>query len=370
MGVRVHGENADVQRATESVGNDVIPLACRYVDRSITLERHQHRKLRPGLVREIEPDRWVHGFGLPCRPQVNAEYQVHTGLGAPRDAFRLYVRRTPGFPCEKHAIGIERRFVDRHIHSRKALSGNPLVAARGTGAIHKNAGMMKYLRRSRPDVDRFHPTCSCHRDRNNEIPEHLRAIGAHLEWPLEMEFEVGLPEPPARIQARNRRRPGGSARGRPLQHPLADKPDLCVGEPPFFDEGSVAVFWQPWRHVATLRYVGDLAGVPPDIFIAQERKRPGLARSVARGTILVNDGRDVAVIRDWSGWPLRLRGHSENGDKQTTDHTDRRAVHATTGCFSAMLTQGCATFERKFAYNVRPDFTRSLQKQVGTKGWF
>ena len=79
--------------------------------------------------------------------------------------------------------------------------------------------------------------------------------------------------------------------------------NLGIAEAAFIGELQGLRSGQPRRHEARLGDRNDLAPVLADVLVGEQRKRAGLARTMAGGAISIDDGRDIAIERDTACTP-------------------------------------------------------------------
>src|SRR6185295_1653182 len=109
-----------------------------------------------------------------------------------------------------------------------------------------------------------------------------------------------FPELPARSKLRRFRLRACSFR-HALFYPGFNEPDLLIGEP------SLVAIWErrwlslPRRHGVRHHRLGNRLSFLHHIIVGQQRKRRRLTGPMTRGTVVKNDGGDVAIEGDLRG---------------------------------------------------------------------
>ena len=122
MGVRVDGQNVDIQRQAEVVRHEKILVTGGNVQGSVVFELEQDREMSRRLVREVETYGGLNHLGLTRWLQVRVENKVVAGFETPGEAIGLGVRRTAGFPEEEMPRWIEDAGLDVEVHAGKACA--------------------------------------------------------------------------------------------------------------------------------------------------------------------------------------------------------------------------------------------------------
>src|SRR5207342_686291 len=79
--------------------------------------------------------------------------------------------------------------------------------------------------------------------------------------------------------------------------PLAERRNLHVSQSILAEEPAMPGLGQPGRHVAARGHLGDLTRALLRLDVAEQRKRTGAARMVARRAVFEKDWRDVTCKR-------------------------------------------------------------------------
>ena len=114
-----------------------------------------------------------------------------------------------------------------------------------------------------------------------------------------------------------------------LSHPPLDEFEFFGLKGALFQESAVSRFGQPGRHDSSLGNFGNLLGALPDVLKVQQTERRGLARSMASGTMLENnrrnvpgEGHGILAIKPDLGRPTWHCGLREIPDAEEKGHTD------------------------------------------------
>ena len=135
--------------------------------------------------------------------------------------------------------------------------------------------------------------------------------------------QIRLAKLPAFSECGWRRSRGRVAFGRSLRDPLGNRGDLRVSQALRVGEIAIARLRRPGRHAAP-REIGNLAGVFLYVGIAEQGERAGLAGTMARSAMLIDDRRDVVSEGD------RPRGRHECRQKITEKEIRfHAALHST-----------------------------------------
>ena len=159
---------------------------------------------------------------------------------------------------------------------------------------------------SRPELEAANISQSFAGNRQHEVAEHVGAVRPQ-DVLRKREHDVGLAELPARPDARRRRQIFRVALGRPVAHPLVDRANLGVGQPPLADEMAGAGFRFPGRHDPRARDERDLRGAAAGGVVRCQGEWRGTVRPMARRALAKQNRRDVPVKGEWR---LRRRARS------------------------------------------------------------
>lgn len=90
----------------------------------------------------------------------------------------------------------------------------------------------------------------------------------------------------------------------PLLDPFLNERDLFVRQAKLIGKPQLLRLGKPGRHEARCCESRDLAGAPFCVSVGQQRKGTGFPWVVAGGTVMENDGSDIAIEGDLF-WPSR-----------------------------------------------------------------
>ncbi len=128
---------------------------------------------------------------------------------------------------------------------------------------------------------------------DDEVAIDVRAARRQLEGRRHLDDEIRRAEMPAVRELRERGHLRAVAFRHPVLHPVADRRDLRVGQPPLVGELAVAVRRVPGRHVTRLGDFRDRLRVLLHVLVRDQRERRRLPRAMARHAVGVQDGRDA-----------------------------------------------------------------------------
>jgi hypothetical protein len=156
------------------------------------------------------------------------------------------------------------------------------------------------------ELNRFNVAVRRQWDGNNKIAIDVLAIAWQLIGYRHFDDQVRFAERPPFGERWLRRQVRSFAFLRSLGHPSPNQFEFAVAKPAFIGELPIAGFGQPRRHGTALRQFHDLLRSFLHIAIIEQRKRPGLPRSMTRSAMTEDDRRDVPVESN-RGLDRRLR---------------------------------------------------------------
>ena len=185
---------------------------------------------------------------------------------------------------------------------------------------------------ARTDLDRAHESLSGQRHRQDEVAEHVAALGGQRPGAVGREDQIRRAQRPVG-EHRHRGQIGPGALGRAVFHPSRERRDLPRTEPALALEGPVAFNGRPWRHHARAGDLDDLPRPAPHVRVRQQRKRARASVVVAWRAVREDDRRDIAREGHTLSRRRRLRQRRAEAAAQPTGgakrqhHENRRAMH-------------------------------------------
>ena len=173
VGVRLHGEDVGIDRQDVAVGDDVLALAGRDVDR-LAAETQADRRARRHLVGEKEADADRHRLRFAGRLQVQLDDEIAAGLETPRHAVGRRARRLTGRPAEQVPGGYARPAPSTRVVPARgpaSRAGATTACDRRRGWRDERAGIAR-TELHRPDVARGR-----RRNRQHEGAKDIGAVG-------------------------------------------------------------------------------------------------------------------------------------------------------------------------------------------------
>ncbi len=144
------------------------------------------------------------------------------------------------------------------------------------------------------ELDGAHVACPVGRNRQHEGPEDVGAVSPQRVRLRHLDDDVRSAELPSRAPFGQRRQVGGISFDGALRRPVANRPDLRVGQHTRTDELTRLAARLPRRHHTARRDVDDLRRALPHVEVRGEGERSDFAGAMTGRAVLENDRRDVA----------------------------------------------------------------------------
>ena len=231
-------------------------------------------------------------------------------------------RHATGQRCRRRRAGI----VDR---TRKRRA-----ARRPRGVTRERQDVVHVCPAAGANLDGLHPLVFGEvGGKRDPLVLHL-AHRRHRERFLHGEDGIGCADAPPLGECRRGRQIAVVPPGRPGRRPLDDDVALGIAHPPIVREAPALRVRMPRRHGAVQHLVAHRARPRPGLVIRDQRHRCDLARTMTRGAVLVEDGRDVFRERRRRRRGSVLRGLRRNAKGRSCDRGGNeegasQSVHAT-----------------------------------------
>ena len=278
VGVRLDGEDFDVDRQLVAIGDDVLAGVCGDVDR-LAAEPQSGRRPRRRIISEEESDGRCQTFRLAGWLKVQLDYEIAARLEPPLRARRRRMRRLPRGPSEQLSFGIAG--IALHAAGVARLRITRVELTRRARAVDAEVRMVDDARVAGMKFDSPHRPRQGRGNGEHESAEHVRAVGGHLVGLIHPDDQIRRSELPPVGPVRPRRQRRRVALRSTAGDPLLDQLQLRIAEPPCVLELALPRDRLPWRHHAPGGGVGDLRRMPPDLVVADEAERSDFARPVA-----------------------------------------------------------------------------------------
>ena len=135
---------------------------------------------------------------------------------------------------------------------------------------------------------------------HGDVAINIRAVRGHVIHRRHFHHEIRLAQPPAGSELRRLRFLACAFR-QVRFHPSLNQRNLRFGQPPFVAIRIRSRLRLPRRHDMRCGDLGNHLALLHHVLVRQQRKRRGLAGSVTRRAIAINDRSNIAVERHWSG---------------------------------------------------------------------
>ena len=283
---QIHGHREDgrfFNRVMSRPRRDVDPVGAQV---------NLHRRIGRRDICEVEADARLHRLRFAQRLHVDQHDQVRARRQSPRQSLGRLVRRCARLPaCEVTA-----RILDEgwNIHPRETRTSVLRVQTPAfLCAIESDEHMMH----------RFAPGAKLHgahillgrrRHRDHEVAIHIGAIRRQRIRLGQRQRHIRRTKLPALGPLRMRRRIS-RALHRAFTGPLLNHAELRRGEVPLLKKLLVPILRQPRWHQTLLRHLRDLGRPLLCVRVRDEMEWTRLTGPVARGAVLVENGRNVLV---------------------------------------------------------------------------